>query len=89
MALYFVNAAIMLTVVHKLVRRPWNLQTLKLVLMSMVVVSVLMINCTLNEHIYSQWILSMILILVTGLYCLYRILHASKIDIKRLILRNV
>jgi antigen flippase len=85
MALYIVYTALMLFVMRRLVGAIWDRDTMMLNLKSTSVMILLMLNCTLNSDITTQWLINIIVVVIVTILCFKQLSRNSDIGIHTLL----
>lgn len=84
MMLYFFYTVFTLYAMHRQVGMPWTYKTLVLTLITITVMSVLMLNCSLNHDPISAWVLNVVLLSVVTGFCLWQLSRRTGIGLKGL-----
>jgi len=85
MVLYVVYTALMLFVMRRLVGATWDRQTLKLTLLATIVMTVLMLNCTLTGNMTIQWLINLAILAVVTYLCFGQLSKISDIGLNALL----
>lgn len=85
MTLYVFYSLLMVAVMKKLVGASWNRRSISNILLSVSVIVVLLLNCRLNQQIYSAWVINLVILFVTSWTCLQQLSRTSGITLKFLL----
>lgn len=87
MLLYVVYTGLMLVVMRRLVGATWDHHTLKLAFLSLIVMLILMFNCTLNNNQIIMWTTNVIVLAAVSWFCLKELTRQSDISLKTLLVK--
>lgn len=87
MCLYTIHTALMLVVVNIIAGTTWTHRTLKLVILSSVVMIVLMVNCVVNPSLIIHWGINIMVLGPVAYLCIRQLSQKSEIGLQSLLTR--